>query len=1398
MAMRFKSIRTRLMMWFLVVALLPLFVAGVILYDHKVGLLKSEAFDKLSTIRNLKVGEINSWIDERTGDIKIISRIAEIQDSDSLLHSNAGAGKRAETLNLLSDILLGIQESCRDYDGLFIIDAHSGRVVVSTDPSQVGKDLSADRQLTEPLRTKETYISDIYESKPTNRPTMVFSNPIHDRRHNNPSPWGVLVARINLEDSIYQLLLNRTGLGNTGETLIVNKDIMALSELRWYGKAPLKLKIKGVPAILASEGKTGVLETTDYRGEKVLAAHTYIPRTRWGFVAKMDQKEVYAPIRELFLMMVLLFFFTAAAVYLISFLLARRTAQPILGIAAVAKRIREGDLAARNTVSSEDEIGYLADSFNRTADSIALRIETERSNADIAETLILPKNLQTFSRAVLEKLMETTESQLGAFYIRRADDSLFEPLAAIGVTPELLQTFDAAILEGEFGKALATGRMSHIRSISEETRFRFKTFAGTAIPREMITLPVVVKDEVRAMISLASLGVYSESALSILNQPAIIALNSAFANLLANEETRRLAEDLREANQELQAQQEELQAQAEELQKQSEELLGQNVELDRQRLSLEEASRLKSQFLSNMSHELRTPLNSVMALSRVLIMQTKNKLSEEEVNYLEIIERNGKNLLTLINEILDLSKIEAGRMDVNPKSFSLRPTLENIIESLSPLATEKRIELHQEISADLPLLESDEIRVSQILQNLMANAVKFTETGGVTVAAESDPEKVTVRVTDTGIGIAENDLPYIFDEFRQVDGTSSRRYEGTGLGLAIARKMAGMLGGDITVQSIPGRGSTFMLTLPLAWHGQASACEPIVTRLRQPVVKSAHKTILVVDDEPEMAAMISRNLLQEGYNTVTATSGSEALALAARERPFAVTLDIMMPDMDGWEVLQGLKNNPETKDIPVIIVSMSEDRETGFALGAVGYVTKPVSKEQLISEIRRVGKPGTRAIMIVDDNALERKEIGRLIEEEGLKPIAAGDGAACLELIQKQVPDVLVLDLMMPELDGFAVLERIRSNPVTEDLPVIIVTAKDLTEEDRTRLSGNVSSVLQKSATTSVTLLTEIKSILEDLEGRPKPAGPQKSAAPLILLVEDNEAAIIQVRAVLETAGYAVDVARGGQEAFDYVSHTVPDGIVLDLMMPEIDGFSVLDKIRGTKVTATLPVLILTAKDLTQEDLSKLSANHIQQLVQKGDVDRERLLSKIRSMLGGGSGPRAWLNEGAAGKTASSPDNSGDRPAVQPRPVDRRKETALPPDAVSADVPLETADRTGSPVILIVEDNPDNMTTIKAVLRNRYRIMEATDGEEGLRLAQETLPDLILLDMSLPKMDGLTVVRQLKDNPALRSILVVAMTARVMKGDREKILDAGCDDYIAKPIDPEGFLKKIDGWLIKG
>nr|NJM00951.1 HAMP domain-containing protein [Desulfobacula sp.] len=363
--------------------------------------------------------------------------------------------------------------------------------------------------------------------------------------------------------------------------------------------------------------------------------------------------------------------------------------RPLKELTAVTEEFRKGNLQARSRYVSANEFGVLSGSFNRMAQAIASQMEIRDINEKISDSFLRANDLSAFRKTLLEKLADITDSQMGVYFLLNRTDKVYEPAYSMGVDPKRLSSFDAAAREGELASVLATKKITCLRDIPNDTTFHFKTFTGALKPREILHFPIVIEGTVPAVASLASIRPYSEKALAILNQPWATLVHTVFANLLANDRTRQLAEKLRDSNQELQAQQEELQAQAEELLKQSEELQAQNVELEQQRLTVEEASRLKSQFLSNMSHELRTPLNSVMALSRVLMMQAGAKLSDEEVNYLAIIERNGKNLLALINDILDLSKIEAGRMDVHPKSFSLVLTLGNIVESIEPLARKK-------------------------------------------------------------------------------------------------------------------------------------------------------------------------------------------------------------------------------------------------------------------------------------------------------------------------------------------------------------------------------------------------------------------------------------------------------------------------------------------------------------------------------------------------------------------------------------------------------------------------------------------------------------------------------------------------------------------------------------
>ncbi|MBT3258004.1 MAG: response regulator [Deltaproteobacteria bacterium] len=809
--------------------------------------------------------------------------------------------------------------------------------------------------------------------------------------------------------------------------------------------------------------------------------------------------------------------------FLIAYFFIKSITSNVSGLEGTMSEITTTGNLLKAKLTGNNEITEMAQHFNRVIDRLQSQFWLKGGQTQISEELSGDISYNDLPTKSINFISRYVEACTGAFYICDDERSLCELKASYAFVEGEHFSSEFEFGEGIVGQVAIEKKPILLKGITREEAM-VNTGTVSEPPKSIYAVPLLYDNKPYGILEVASFEEIASHKIEFLNIAADI-VSIALYTATQKKQIVELLELTQRDKEELGAQSEELQSQTQELQQQSEELTEQNVELEAQREQVEEANRLKSEFLSNMSHELRTPLNSVMALSRVLLMQAKDKLSEEELNYLEIIQRNGQNLLSLINNILDLSKIEAGRMDVTPKSFSVTSTIETIMERLEPVAEEKGIHMNQEIPDNLPQIESDEIRVHQILQNLMGNALKFTDQGNVTVSSRSDGKKVHIRVADTGIGISAKDLPHIFQEFRQVDGTSSRSYEGTGLGLAIAHRAAGLLGGELTVQSTLGKGSTFTLILPVKWTGL----------------------------------------------------------------------------------------------IPVSV---------RFA------VTEPVNRDLLIGEIHKIDRPAPRRI----------------------------------------------------------------------------------------------------------------------------------------LLVEDNEAAVIQVKTILENDGYVVDVANGGQEALEYMTQAIPNGIILDLMMPRMDGFEVLEKLRSSNTTAMIPVLVLTAKDLTPGDLKKLTANNIQQLIQKGDVDREGLLFRTRLMLGG---------ESAIPLSAVKPTTS------TPQPPTRKSK------------PAETKRVDGTPTILVVEDNPDNMTTIKAILKGAYNILETTDGEEGFNMALSEPPDLILLDMPLPKMAGFTVVRKLKGRKDTMHIPVIALTARAMKGDREKTIQAGCDDYVSKPVDPEKLMETIENHLRK-
>src|SRR5580704_2667780 len=503
-----------------------------------------------------------------------------------------------------------------------------------------------------------------------------------------------------------------------------------------------------------------------------------------------------------------------------------------------------------------------------------------------------------------------------------------------------------------------------------------------------------------------------------------------------------------------------------------------------------EASRTKSSFLANMSHELRTPLNAIIGLTELLCDNAARFGTEKALEPLRRVLRAGRHLLSLINDILDLSKIEAGKMDLILESVAIRPVVDEMLGTARPLAEQNENALELDCSDDIGSVHADNIRLRQILLNLLSNACKFTKAGTVRLRVartrEAGREWVDFAISDSGIGMTEEQLGRLFQEFSQADASTTRQFGGTGLGLAISRRLCRLMGGDITVTSIPGEGSTFAVRLPAAAETilSVAASAPEITAAKE---EGARGTVLVIDDDPTARDLIAAYLADSGFIVETAANGVDGLKKAHALRPAAITLDIMMPDIDGWTVLAALKGDPALADIPVVIVTIVDEQRRGIALGAAGYMTKPIDRDRLVeilSPYRRATEPST--VLVVEDDEEQRRLVGELLGARGWAVREAANGRLALDALEEGLPDILLLDLMMPEMDGFGVVAALQANPAWRDIPVVVVTALDLTAQDHRRLNGGVEQILSKSAYAPAELIKRVGALLGEAKRKTK------------------------------------------------------------------------------------------------------------------------------------------------------------------------------------------------------------------------------------------------------------------------------------------------------------------------
>lgn len=535
--------------------------------------------------------------------------------------------------------------------------------------------------------------------------------------------------------------------------------------------------------------------------------------------------------------------------------------------------------------------------------------------------------------------------------------------------------------------------------------------------------------------------------------------------------------------QKIEAQAEQLKTLYKELEIANKGTIGLYRELDEKNQQLQELDRLKSQFLANMSHELRTPLNSIIGFTGIILQGLTGEITDEQKKQLEMVYDSGRHLLGLINDVLDLSKIAAGKTEVMPESFCLAEIIDSTIAMITPLADSKNLKL---IAAGMPPpgfeIYSDRNKIKQILINLLNNAVKFTERGQIEINTNFMPEgdEIEISVSDTGIGIKEEALDSIFDEFRQIEGTVVRDKGGVGLGLSISKKLVELLKGKIRAESEYGIGSKFTFSLPLQVQPARSATPTI-----EKTAEVTKPLVLTVEDNPEAQEMLRIYLEDSGYQVMQAYTGRKAINMAKEYKPYAITLDIIIPGLDGWDILQELKSTPETADIPVIIISIVDNRELGLSMGAIAYLIKPIDHDELIKTLRNIERENgikINRVLVVDDNPADVELIATFLDDpriDGKTIYKAYGGADGVKLARKHRPELIVLDLMMPDMDGFEVIKRLRRSRTTKDIPILIVTGKELSKEEQEFLRKNIQHIMIKGKFTREELLERIKETLE-------------------------------------------------------------------------------------------------------------------------------------------------------------------------------------------------------------------------------------------------------------------------------------------------------------------------------
>ena len=961
-------------------------------------------------------------------------------------------------------------------------------------------------------------------------------------------------------------------------------------------------------------------------------------------------------------------------------------------IVRAANSIAEGDFALEMPLRSDaDQLSIALNSMTRNLKRISEENENEawikNGQANLNDKMRGELDINALSKNIITYLTKYLKAQIGALYLAEAgkDGEVLKLVSTYAYTKRKTAVNEFKMGESLVGQAALEREAIVVTSVPQDYVV-ISSSIGESQPRNLLVQPCMIGNEVKGIIEIGSFHDFTDNQLELVRVVAeniAISINSAQDRAkmeLLLQESQRKSEELLDQQQKLRNQSEELQVANEDLEiktrdleRQKEDIQTSRIEVEQKAQELELASKYKSEFLANMSHELRTPLNSLLILAKELTKNEKGNLDNEQIKDARIIYDGGNDLLNLINDILDLSKVEAGKLQVHPQTIGVKTLLTGLENKFNPIAKDKGIAFSIDIAENVPKnLYTDDQRLQQILKNLLSNAFKFTEKGEVVLSAERVEDSVRFRniaidrdnvvafsVADTGIGINKEKFTQIFEAFQQAEGGTSRQYGGTGLGLTISRELSRLLGGEIHIWSEPGEGSKFTVFVPIdlskaelfsedkdgssiieysqyqladkdfakpASSDKTEPTRPFVADDRNDI-SPKDSSLLIIEDDQNFAEILKREVKSQNYNVLVAREGREGLELAAQFQPKGIFLDIRLPDLDGIRVLDQLKFNLKTRHIPVHIISVEDKSTQAMSKGAIGFLSKPASLSNIndvIKKITDIQSSQVKQLLLVEDNQASIDSLKRILSNSQIEIVTAQSGAEAEKVLKKSRPDCIILDLNLPDTSGFDLLTRLNSKGVISDVPIIIYTGQELTKDEVRELRKYTDSIVIKGVSSPERLLDEVSLFIHSVESQysdqqreilTKLHDPEKLlSGQKVLLVDDDVRNTYALSKVLADAEMQVVLADNGMMALEKIKQEPDISIILmDVMMPVMDGYEATRKIRQLREHKDLPIIALTAKAMAEDRSKCLDAGANDYLTKPVDV--EKLLNIMRVWL---------------------------------------------------------------------------------------------------------------------------------------------------------------------------------------